>query len=58
MVVRQPLGIKATVRGGGLNGQAGAVRHGIARALTLAEPDLHFFFEGRRHDPRRSRERA
>ena len=25
----------ATVRGGGLSGQAGAVRHGISRALTL-----------------------
>ena len=28
----------ATVRGGGLSGQAGAVRHGISRALTLFEP--------------------
>ena len=30
----------ATVRGGGLSGQAGAVRHGISRALTLFEPSL------------------
>ena len=30
----------ATVRGGGLSGQAGAVRHGISRALTLFEPGL------------------
>ena len=29
-----------TVNGGGLSGQAGAVRHGISRALTLYEPDL------------------
>ena len=30
----------ATVRGGGLSGQAGAVRHGLSRALSLFEPDL------------------
>jgi small subunit ribosomal protein S9 len=29
-----------TVNGGGLSGQAGAVRHGISRALQLFEPDL------------------
>ncbi len=29
-----------TVNGGGLSGQAGAVRHGISRALTHFEPDL------------------
>jgi small subunit ribosomal protein S9 len=29
-----------TVTGGGLSGQAGAVRHGISRALTHYEPDL------------------
>ena len=29
-----------TVKGGGLSGQAGAVRHGIARALVNYEPDL------------------
>lgn len=28
------------VKGGGTTGQAGAVRHGIARALTQADPDL------------------
>ena len=32
--------VTATVRGGGLSGQAGAVRHGISRALTLFEPGL------------------
>ena len=30
----------ATVSGGGLSGQAGAVRHGISKALTQYEPDL------------------
>jgi small subunit ribosomal protein S9 len=29
-----------TVKGGGLSGQAGAVRHGISRALENSEPDL------------------
>ena len=32
--------IIATVKGGGLSGQAGAVRHGLSRALCLFEPDL------------------
>ena len=32
--------IKATVAGGGPAGQAGAMRHGIARALTLADQTL------------------
>jgi small subunit ribosomal protein S9 len=32
--------IWCTVRGGGLSGQAGAVRHGISRALTYFEPGL------------------
>lgn len=32
--------VYATVSGGGLSGQAGAVRHGIAKALTLFEPEL------------------
>lgn len=32
--------IMATVRGGGLTGQAGAVRHGLSRALAEAETDL------------------
>ena len=48
MVVRQPLvatetlgkvDIVATVSGGGVSGQAGALRHGISRALLLASPD-------------------
>jgi small subunit ribosomal protein S9 len=32
--------VYCTVEGGGLSGQAGAVRHGISRALTNFEPDL------------------
>ena len=32
--------IKINVKGGGLSGQAGAIRHGIARALVKFEPDL------------------
>ena len=45
MIVRQPLvatanegkvDIVATVKGGGVSGQAGALRHGISRALLLA----------------------
>jgi small subunit ribosomal protein S9 len=32
--------IVVTVAGGGLSGQAGAVRHGLAKALTAYEPDL------------------
>ncbi|MEJ2694305.1 MAG: 30S ribosomal protein S9 [Candidatus Thiodiazotropha sp.] len=50
MVVRQPLDItsmsdkvdiKVTVRGGGTTGQAGAIRHGIARALDAYDEGLH-----------------
>jgi small subunit ribosomal protein S9 len=49
MVLRQPLDITDTagrfdvialVEGGGISGQAGAVRHGLARALLKAEPGL------------------
>ncbi len=32
--------IRVHVRGGGINGQAGAVRHGITKALILANPDF------------------
>lgn len=32
--------IKITVLGGGIMGQAGAVRHGITKALVLANPEL------------------
>ena len=32
--------VRATVGGGGIAGQAGAVRHGITRALVLVNPDF------------------
>ena len=32
--------VRCTVRGGGLTGQAGAIMHGISRALVELEPDL------------------
>jgi small subunit ribosomal protein S9 len=49
MVLEQPLiesdrrtqyDVIATVKGSGLSGQAGAVRHGISRALVAREPEL------------------
>ena len=49
MIVQQPIyaaardgqfDIIATVSGGGLSGQAGALRHGISKALTYYEPGL------------------
>ena len=36
----QQFDVFATVSGGGLSGQAGALRHGISRALTNYEPEL------------------
>ena len=32
--------VQCTVKGGGLSGQAGALRHGIAKALLLQDPNL------------------
>ncbi len=49
MILNQPLqlanrvdqyDIMVTVSGGGLSGQAGAVRHGLSKALTYYEPEL------------------
>jgi len=49
MLIQQPFAIanrsgqydvNCTVSGGGLSGQAGALRHGISKALTYFEPDL------------------
>jgi small subunit ribosomal protein S9 len=49
MILQQPIiaaarkdqyDVIATVSGGGLSGQAGAVRHGISQALTFYEPEL------------------
>ncbi len=36
----EQLEVKATVKGGGVGGQAGAVRMGLSRALALLNPDL------------------
>jgi small subunit ribosomal protein S9 len=49
MILRQPFtvagvegefDVMATVKGGGLSGQAGAVKHGISKALQLYDPSL------------------
>lgn len=49
MILAQPLvatgrrtqfDVSCSVKGGGLSGQAGAVRHGISKVLSLYEPDL------------------
>ncbi|MDJ0824976.1 MAG: 30S ribosomal protein S9 [Rhodobacter sp.] len=49
MILRQPFSVagvtdqfdvQATVKGGGLSGQAGAVKHGISKALQLYDPTL------------------
>ena len=49
MILRQPFqvagvegqfDVQATVKGGGLSGQAGAVKHGISKALQLYDPGL------------------
>jgi small subunit ribosomal protein S9 len=49
LIVRQPLALTGTqekvdiicrVNGGGVSGQAGAIRHGLARALLLYDPAL------------------
>jgi small subunit ribosomal protein S9 len=49
MIVRQPLekvemsdkfDIRATVKGGGISGQAGAIRHGLTRALIEYDEEL------------------
>ncbi len=55
MILRQPFrvagvvdqfDVTATVKGGGLSGQAGAVKHGISKALQLYEPNLRGALKG------------
>ncbi|MBO4285358.1 MAG: 30S ribosomal protein S9 [Alphaproteobacteria bacterium] len=50
MIINQPFEVTnrvnefdvvCTVKGGGLSGQAGAIKHGISRALNEYEPELH-----------------
>jgi small subunit ribosomal protein S9 len=49
IIIKQPLSVTdslnrydiiANIRGGGMTGQAGALRHSISRALILAQPEL------------------
>ena len=49
LIVNQPFGVTGTegkfdivctAKGGGISGQAGAIRHGVSRALIVAEPEL------------------
>jgi small subunit ribosomal protein S9 len=54
MVIRQPLELTETlgkydiyvnVRGGGMSGQAGAIKHGISRALLEVNPDFRLLLK-------------
>lgn len=65
MLIMQPLELTSTagrydiavnVRGGGLSGQAGAVKHGIARALLLLDPAFRPVLKKAGHITRDSRE--
>ena len=68
LVINQPFGVAerdgqydvvCTVKGGGLSGQAGAVKHGISQALTKFEPVAARAGQGRRlPDPRQPHGRA
>src|SRR5712664_885601 len=64
MMIQQPFDVAertnqfdvvATVVGGGLSGQAGAVRHGISQALSKYEPGLRSALKGQGFLPRASR---
>ena len=70
-MVKQPLvvsgyegnvDVRVRVHGGGISGQAGAVRHGVARALTTLEPELRGDLKKRglltRDDRRKERKKA
>lgn len=64
MIIRQPLDIiefkndydvKVNVQGGGLSGQAGAIRHGLARALDYIDDSNHSALKAKKlftRDPR------
>lgn len=65
MLIMQPLELTSTVgrfdiainvNGGGLSGQAGAVKHGIARALLLIDPAFRAVLKKAGHLTRDSRE--
>ena len=64
LLVRQPLvtteqlgkvDIVATVTGGGVTGQAGAIRHGVARALLLANEEFRPALKAARRAPQFSK---
>jgi len=64
LVINQPFGIAeragqydviATVKGGGLSGQAGAVKHGISQALTKQEPALRGAVERKKYGRAKAR---
>ena len=64
MIVARPLNltkrekeldVKCTVKGGGLSGQAGAIIHGISKALTLYEPYLKIILKKEKLTTRDSR---
>ena len=64
MVVSSPLSlikregdfdIKCTVKGGGLSGQAGAIIHGISKALVIEEPELKLVLKKAKFTTRDSR---
>ena len=64
LIVNQPFGVTGTVgkfdiittvQGGGISGQAGAIRHGLARALLQADPNYRAALQAAgflRRDPR------
>ena len=67
MILRQPFqvagvedqfDVNATVKGGGLSGQAGAVKHGISKAFQLYEPALRGALKSAGFNSRQSRRRA
>ena len=63
MLIKQPLVLtkreteydtKCTVSGGGLSGQAGAIRHGISKALNLSESELRQLLKKEGYCPKKS----
>ena len=64
LIINQPFGVTGTeakfdivanVKGGGMSGQAGAIRHGLARALLQADPNFRAALKAAgflRRDPR------
>ena len=64
LIVRQPLvttdmlgkvDINVTVAGGGVSGQAGAIRHGVSRALVVLNPEFRAALKAARRAPQFSK---